>query len=218
MKLKIGIMGSAVEYTTASGKISRNAKVSEKASRLAYELGKEIARHNLVLINGACTGIPYDAAKGAKDNDGFVVGISPAEDLEEHIKKYKFPIKNYDIIIYTGFGFKGRNVVNVSNCDGVLIVAGRVGTLNEFTIAYDQGQIIGVMEGSGGIADHLKHIVHDMNKKTGAIVIFEKDPHMLVKRVLKSIFDRMRKRHVEVMIHLEESMMQKTKAIAIKRK
>ncbi len=209
MKLKIGIMGSAVEYTSANGKINRNAKISAKASSLAYELGKEIARHNLVLINGACTGIPYDASRGAKDNDGFVIGISPAEDLEEHIKKYKFPIKNYDIIIYTGFGFKGRNVVNVSNCDGVIIVAGRVGTLNEFTIAYDQGQIIGVMEGSGGIADHLKHIVSDMNKKTGAVVIFDKDPHALVKKLLKAIVDRMRKRHIEVLMHFQD--MQKVK-------
>lgn len=190
MRLKIGIMGSAVEYTRAGGKIVRNEKIASKAKKLAYELGKEIARHNLILVNGACTGIPYEATKGAKEHDGFVVGISPAEDLYEHIYDYKFPTKYYDLIVYTGFGFKGRNVVNVSNCDGIIIVAGRVGTLNEFTIAYDQGQIIGVMEGSGGIADHIRHIVKDMNKNTGAIVIYDKSPHKLVKKLLKAIDKR----------------------------
>ncbi len=193
MKLKIGIMGSAIEYTTAEGRVARNAKIAGKAQKLAYELGKEIARHNLILVNGACAGIPYEATKGAKEHDGFVVGISPAENLHEHVLKYKFPTKYYDLIVYTGFGFKGRNVVNVSNCDGVIIVAGRVGTLNEFTIAYDQGQIIAVMEGSGGIADHIRHIVKDMSKNTGAVVIYDKNPHNLVKKLLKEIDKRIKK-------------------------
>ncbi|MBI3034200.1 LOG family protein [Candidatus Woesearchaeota archaeon] len=183
MKPKIGIMGSAIERGTG-GKITLPAK------KLAYELGREIARHNCILINGACKGIPDDAARGAKDNDGFVIGISPAGNLEEHSKRYKFPTKNYDVIIFTGFGFKGRNVVNVTNCDATIIVAGRVGTLNEFTIAYDEGQIIGVMQGSGGIADHLRQLIKIMNKKTGATVIYDKNPHTLVKKLLTEINKR----------------------------
>ncbi len=177
MKPKIGIMGSAVERGTG-GRISLSAK------KLAYELGKEIARHNCILINGACKGIPDDAAKGAKDHDGFVIGISPAGNMKEHCVRYKFPTKYYDALIFTGFGFKGRNVVNVTNCDAVIIVSGRVGTLNEFTIAYDEGQIIGVMAGSGGIADHVKQLIKIMDKKTGATVIFDKSPHSLIKRLL----------------------------------
>ncbi len=184
MKLKIGVMGSAIERGTGSGNITK------RGLKLAYELGKEIARHNCILINGACTGIPHASSKGAKDNDGFVVGISPAGDLEEHIKRYKFPTKHYDLIIYTGFGFKGRNVVNVSNCDAVIIVAGRVGTLNEFTIAYDEGQIIGIMEGSGGIADYVKKIIKVTNKKTGAVVVYDREPHSLVKKLLVEIARR----------------------------
>ncbi len=60
------------------------------------------------------------------------------------------------MIIFTGFGYKGRNVINVRCADIVLILGGATGTLNEFTIAYDEGKIIGVLEGSGGIADHIE--------------------------------------------------------------
>ncbi|MBI2133124.1 LOG family protein [Candidatus Woesearchaeota archaeon] len=183
MKPKIGVMGSAVEKGTG-GKITSSVK------KLSYQVGREIARHNCILVNGACQGIPYDASRGAKDNDGFVIGISPAGNLEEHVRRYKFPTECYDVIIFTGFGFKGRNVVNVTNCDAVIIISGRVGTLNEFTIAYDEGQIIGVLTGSGGIADHIKQMIRIMNKKTGACVIFDRDAHSLVKRLLREIAKR----------------------------
>ena len=96
----------------------------------------------------------------------MVIGVSPAEILHDHIHKYKFPIDVYDIIFYTGFGFKGRNVVNVSNADAIIVVSGHVGTLNEFTIAYDEGMVIGIMQGSGGIADAIRDIIKIASKKT----------------------------------------------------
>lgn len=186
LKPKIGVMGSAME---------KGSKVSKKASELAYELGREIARHNCILVNGACRGIPYIASKGAKDNDGFVIGVSPAKNLSEHVIRYKFPADKYDIIFYTGFGFKGRNVVNVSNCDAVIIISGHVGTLNEFSIAYDEGMIIGVLEGTGGIADHMKEIIRICKKKTGAQVVYDKEPHHLLKKVLSAIGKRKKNFH-----------------------
>ena len=190
MKPKIGIIGSANER-------GKGGRISALATRLAYTLGKEIAKHNCILINGACSGIPDEAAKGAKDGDGFVIGISPAKDLEEHARRYKFPTKYYDVLIFTGFGFKGRNVVNVSNCDAVILVAGRVGTLNEFTIAYDEGQIIGIMQGSGGISDYIKKIIKITNKRTGAKVFYDKDPHRLVKKLLVEVMRRRKTRKIE---------------------
>jgi uncharacterized protein (TIGR00725 family) len=179
MKLKIGIMGSGLE--------KGGDKITGKAKKLAYDLGKEIARHNCILVNGACRGIPYIASKGAKSADGFVVGVSPAENYHEHVHKYKFPVDVYDILFYTGFGFKGRNVVNVSNCDAIIVVSGHVGTLNEFTIAYDEGMIIGVMQGSSGIADFIDDIIKIANKKTGAKLIYHKDSHELVRKVIAAI-------------------------------
>ncbi len=182
MKLKIGVMGSGLERGENN--------VSKKILQLAYDVGMEIARHNCILVNGACGGIPYAASKGAKEADGFVLGVSPAENLHEHIHKYKFPNDVYDLIIYTGFGFKGRNVVNVTNCDAVIIIGGHMGTLNEFSIAYDEGMIVAAMKGSGGIADFMQSIIKIANKKTGAKVLYSKDPHDLVKKVITEIIKR----------------------------
>lgn len=182
MKLKIGVMGSGLERGENN--------VSKKALQLAYAIGKEIARHNCILVNGACWGIPFEASKGAKEADGFVLGVSPAENLHEHLHKYKFPVDIYDLIIYTGFGFKGRNVVNVTNCDAVIIVGGHMGTLNEFSIAYDEGMVVAAMQGSGGIADFMPAIIRIANKKTGAKVIYSKDPHEVVRQAIREVIKR----------------------------
>ena len=42
--------------------------------------------------------------------------------------------------------------------DTVIIFGGGIGTLNEFTIAYDEGKLIGVLEGTGGVADRVNEL------------------------------------------------------------
>jgi uncharacterized protein (TIGR00725 family) len=79
---------------------------------------------------------------------------------------------------------KGRNVVNVRSADIVLIFGGATGTLNEFTIAYDEGKIIGVLEGTGGVADHIREIIDFCKKPTRGVVVFDKDPAMLIQKCL----------------------------------
>src|SRR5438067_1111455 len=140
MKLTIGVMGSAV------GAMNNEVRVR------AFRLGEEIARLDCVLITGACPGLPQAAVEGAKSRGGMVVGISPGLSLDEHIKKYQSPVEGYDVIIYTGSGLMGREVENIRSSDIVIIVGGHSGTLGEFSIAYDEGKLIGVLQGSGGIA------------------------------------------------------------------
>ncbi|MCP3682708.1 MAG: hypothetical protein GY861_08470 [bacterium] len=178
MKLKIGIMGTG------------DRKLNKHTRQLAYEVGKEIANHNCMLVNGACYGVPYAASRGAKSANGFVLGISPAGSLKDHVEHYKFPVDVFDIIIYCGFGFKGRNVLNVTNCDAIIVIGGNAGTLNEFTIAYDEGMVIGTLEGSGSVADHVREIVRVCRKKSGAHVIYERKPKEIVSRVIKAVRKR----------------------------
>ena len=185
MKLRIGVMGSALERG--------EAEIPVKGKKLAFAVGKAIAKNNCIFLNGACGGLPELAAKGARSANGFLIGISPAENLHEHVHKYNFPTKEFDVIFYTGFGFKGRKVVNVNNCDAVIIVSGNMGTLNEFSIAYDEGMVIGIMQGSGGIADVVDEIIRIANKKTGAIVVYDTNPEKLVKKVIKALV----KKHTE---------------------
>ncbi|MFN2531187.1 MAG: hypothetical protein ABR555_07815, partial [Pyrinomonadaceae bacterium] len=58
-----------------------------------------------------------------------------------------------DTVVFTGFGLKGRNVVLVRSCDIVIFIAGAMGSLNEFTIAHDEGKVMGCLTGTGGVAD-----------------------------------------------------------------
>lgn len=53
--------------------------------------------------------------------------------------------------ILTGGGFMGREITNIRSCDMVVIVGGRTGTLGELAIAYDEGRLIGILKGTGGI-------------------------------------------------------------------
>lgn len=87
-------------------------------------------------------------------------------------------------MIFTGFGLKGRNVPFVRTCDGIIAISGRIGTLNEFTIAYDEGKTIGILKGTGGISDRIEDIV-DKSGKEGGKVIYESDPHLLVAKITK---------------------------------
>ena len=101
-----------------------------------------------------------------------------------------FAEEGADVIVYTGFGYKGRNVINIRSADIVIIFGGATGTLNEFTIAYDEGKIIGVLEGSGGVADHIREIIDFCNKPSRGVVLFDNNPETLVHRCLEAWSDR----------------------------
>jgi uncharacterized protein (TIGR00725 family) len=172
MQLKIGVMGAATgEFAVAH----RSA---------AFGLGEAIARAGCVTITGGCPGLPFEAARGAKAAGGLVVGISPGLSLDEHLHKYHSPAKFHDILIFTGSGLMGREVVNIRSSDMVAIVGGRSGTLGELAIAYDEGKLIGVLNGTGGITDMIVEIVRVCAKDTGARMIYESDPQRLVEEML----------------------------------
>jgi uncharacterized protein (TIGR00725 family) len=168
-KMVFGVMGSA------------GGEVPESAREKIYELGAEVGKRGYTLVTGIAPGLPHDSVLGAKSEGGLVIGISPAQSFTEHIDRYNSPTRGYDIIVYTGSGLMGREVENIQTCDAVVIVGGRSGTLGEFSIAYDQAKIIGVLEDTGGIADHIDALVKVINKDTGARVIGHSDPIELVK-------------------------------------
>ena len=175
----VGVMG-------ASANDALSEEMASRLKSLAEKLGAAIAQQECILVTGATTGLPHLVAKAFRMNGGFALGISPAENRREHLGRYRLPDDGADVIIYSGFGYKGRNVVNVRSSDIVLIVGGATGTLNEFTIAYDEGKIIGVLEGSGGVADHMREIIALCNKPTTGRVFFDKDPVSLVTQCLNA--------------------------------
>lgn len=172
MKLTIGVMG-------ASG-----GDLSESVRRKAYELGEAIAAHDAVLITGGCPGLPYEAVRGARAKGGLVVGISPGLSVDEHRSKYHSPVDGFDVLIYTGSGLMGREITSIRSCDMVVIAGGRTGTLGELAIAYDEGRLIGVLTGTGGITEMIKRILEACGKDTGARVLYDDDPARLIDRVI----------------------------------
>lgn len=174
-KLKIAVSGAAQINHCAKG-----------VGKLSKEVGREIARQNCVLVTGATTGVPYFAAKGCKEVGGFSVGFSPAASEAAHVKTYKLPTDAFDIIVYTGFDYSGRNLLMTNAADGVLIICGRMGTLNEFTTAFEDQKPIGVLEGSGGTADKIKIIATGPYRGVRKI-IYEQNPKKLVKRLISLI-------------------------------
>lgn len=173
MKPVIGVSGSAA------------GNISKKLEKDAFVIGQEIAKAGAILITGACTGLSFEAAKGAKSEGGLVIGVSPAETKEEHQERYQFPAECFDLIIYTGFGYKGRNVIWVRSCDALICIAGRTGTLNEFTIAYDEGKPIGILQ-PGGVSQLIPKIVK-IAKKGGAPIFYSKNPKQLTMKIVKEI-------------------------------
>jgi uncharacterized protein (TIGR00725 family) len=187
--MAVGVMGSA------GGKLDPGLREKMR------DLGAAIARRGYVLITGIAPGLPHDAVLGAKSAGGLVVGISPALDLMEHIGRYSSPTRGYDAIIYTGSGLMGREIENIRSCDVVIFAGGRSGTLGEFAIAYDEGKVIGVLRGTGGVSDQLEKIVEMVNKPTGAIVCYNTAPELLLDELEMVYRQRVLPGHLKALEH-----------------
>jgi len=159
---------------------------AEGASAKAEEVGREIAKRGFILMTGATHGIPQWAAKGAKEAGGMVIGLSPAATKRAHVKKYRLPTDYHDLIIYTGFEYSGRNLLLTRSSDAVITICGRVGTLNEFTIAFENGKPSGVLEGTGGAADMIRDLLRNLKRGTRGTV-FSHTPADLVYKVAQLI-------------------------------
>jgi uncharacterized protein (TIGR00725 family) len=177
MKLKVGVIGSA---GNTSGPAADS--LSERASALARALSK----HDVILLTGGTTGVVYAVGKAAHEAGIFHIGVSPASSEEEHVERYKLPIDACDLLVYTGFGLKGRNVVLVRSCDIVVCIAGGMGSLNEFTIAHDEGKVVGCLTGTGGVADEAGYLLQKFSTQNGVRLIRDYDPDKLLAACLKS--------------------------------
>lgn len=175
LKYKICVSGAAETSHCVEGALEK-----------AREIGRLIAEHNMVLVTGATSGLPFWAAKGAKEAGGFVIGLSPASSKEHHLKTYRLPIDYHDIIVYTGFDYAGRNLLLTRAADAVITVCGRTGTLNEFTIAFEDKKPQGVLTGTGGIADMIPEILERAHRNSSKIA-YDDDPAKLLDKVIALI-------------------------------
>jgi uncharacterized protein (TIGR00725 family) len=180
MKVKVGVMGSAGDTASPQKNL-----LMEKAEALA----RSIAKRDLILLTGATTGVVYVVGKAAQEAGALHVGISPAHNSEEHAEKYQLPLDACDLVVYTGFGLKGRNVVLVRSCDIALFIAGGMGSLNEFTIAHDEGKVIGCLTTTGGVADEADYLLQKFSKDSDSRIFQNSDPDTLIDLCLSAFKD-----------------------------
>jgi len=173
--VKIGVSGSA--DTSFMG-----LDVFEKAK----ELGREIAKQGAIITHGATTGFPLYAAMGAKDECGFSIGLSPAANEREHVETYKLPLDYMDVVIYTGFGYSGRDLLFVRSSDAMIIGPGRIGTINEFAVAFEDHRPIGILQDSAD-TDELLQLVMEASHRPNLNIIYDTDPKAMVERLIEMV-------------------------------
>jgi len=178
-KFKIGVFGSA------------GGDEMERCRDFARDVGMAVSKYNGILCTGACPGLPHEAATGAHDydNDSLVLGFSPALNQFDHVNNFKFPADPY-ILTFTGMEKKGRNLICTRTCHAGIFIAGRWGTVNEFTLMCDEGEgkVIGLLAGSGGFVDSM--IIPGLNqtdKTTKATIVIEQDPEKLVIGIMSAL-------------------------------
>src|SRR3989344_7879205 len=179
LKLKICVSGAA--DTTYCG---------DDAIERAKELGREIVRQGGILVTGATTGFPLWAAMGAKEAGGVSIGLSPASNEKEHVETYGLPLDYLDIIIYTGFGYSGRNLLLTRASDGVIVGCGRIGTVNEFTVAFEDHKPLGVLRGPWEMDELLEDMLKKSHRREEGVVVFDESPKELVARLANIIQEK----------------------------
>ncbi len=80
-----------------------------------------------------------------------------------------------DVIIYTGFGYSGRDLLFVRSADAMIIGPGRVGTINEFAVAFEDHRPIGILRASSD-TDELLELIIDAAHRPNPNIIFDTDP------------------------------------------
>lgn len=156
--------------------------------RSAMEVGRAIANYPDVQIStGATSGFPLYVAHGYKEAGlGFSIGLSPAASKIEHLETYRMPLEHNDVVIYTGFGFPGRDMMLVRSSDAIILGCGRIGTIHEFTVAWESEIPIGILEGEWSTDEVIKNIIDNSNRQND-LVIFDADPKRLVERIVELV-------------------------------
>ena len=169
----IGVFGSAYQGRTSKKEVENEKKFWRN---LAEELGERIAlfhhyhpkKKELVLLNGACPGLPQYVADGASKYGGFVAGITAADTFNTHCKIVgkRLALKQrttHNFVVYPNLTYslpldgdpspdevidklKWRNPMNTEFSDICIALEGSYGTLFEISMAlHPNYSIVGVL-------------------------------------------------------------------------
>ena len=102
---------------------------SLEESKLAEEVGRELAKNGAIIICGGLGGVMEDACRGACAEGGLTIGVIPGDDRKSANSYVQIPV-------VTGIGY-ARNVIIVKSAQAIIAVGGGYGTLTEIGYALD---------------------------------------------------------------------------------
>lgn len=109
---------------------------SEHVLKTAFEIGRQIAKQNCILLTGGRNaGVMHEASRGAASENGIVIGVLPSADLTDISPFVTIPIR-------TGFG-SARNIINILSSDVVIACGAGLGTTSEASLALKSGKPTG---------------------------------------------------------------------------
>ncbi|MBA7621115.1 hypothetical protein ES703_28472 [subsurface metagenome] len=100
---------------------------STEETRLAEEVGRELARRGATLICGGLEGVMDAACRGATSQGGVTIGILPGDSRQDANPYVQIPI-------VTGMGYT-RNAIVAKSGQAVIAIGGSYGTLSEIAYA-----------------------------------------------------------------------------------
>ncbi|MBA7621518.1 hypothetical protein ES703_28882 [subsurface metagenome] len=107
------------------------SQCSKEETKLAEEVGREIARRGATLVCGGLGGVMEAACRGASSEGGVTIGILPGEGRQAANPYVQIPI-------VTGMGY-ARNITVVKSAQAVIAISGSYGTLSEISHALQGG-------------------------------------------------------------------------------
>jgi len=153
---------------------------------IAEKVGKKIAEHDCILTVPATTGFPFWVAKGAHAAGGQVVGFSPAANEHEHAEVYNLPTKYMDMMIYSGFGYAGADLLLSRSSDAIIFGYGGFETVHEFWVAFQEDKPIGILKGDWETDEILFGLLRGREESFDhSRIIFDADPQRLLEQLIK---------------------------------
>ncbi len=87
-------------------------------------IGAEIGRLGGIVASDTSSGFSSWAGLGAGEVGAVAVGFSPASNKYEHENHYRLSLENISSVVYTGFGYLGRDLLMIRSSDYILVFLG----------------------------------------------------------------------------------------------
>jgi uncharacterized protein (TIGR00730 family) len=158
-----------------------NPEEGSPAYEQAYQLGKLLGSHGMIVMTGGYMGTMEAVSRGASEAGGHVIGVT-----SEAIEAYRPTSPNQWVDEEWRFkGFKERLNALVEECDAAVALPGGIGTLLEICLTWNQMLINSIQPKPliligepwrnviGTFFDQLSDYVSERNRK---FITFASDP------------------------------------------